>query len=145
MSFSAFISFNGNCREAVTFYAEAFGLEQPKFLTYADAPSDAGMPAAPGVENLVMYTGLPIGGEIVMFCDVPPGMEYQLGSHISPVVGFEKEADMRRVFEGLKQGGTVEMELQKTFWSTLYGMVTDPFGITWQLNLDDGAAMYPGP
>ena len=38
MSFSIFINFNGNCREAVTFYAGVFGPEMPKLMTYADAP-----------------------------------------------------------------------------------------------------------
>jgi len=30
------------------------------------------------------------------------------------------------------------MELQKTFWSDLYGMVTDKFGITWNISHDSG-------
>jgi PhnB protein len=32
----------------------------------------------------------------------------------------------------MKEGGTVQVELQQTFFSELYCMVTDKFGIIWQ-------------
>ena len=34
-----------------------------------------------------------------------------------------------------KEGGPVNMELGKTFFSEPFGMVTDKFGITWQLTV----------
>jgi PhnB protein len=29
------------------------------------------------------------------------------------------------------------MELQQTFWSKLYGMVQDKFGIIWQISMEN--------
>lgn len=38
MAIEAYINFNGNCREAVEFYAEVFGTEEPKSLLFGDVP-----------------------------------------------------------------------------------------------------------
>ena len=38
MAVEAYINFNGNCREAVEFYASAFGTEKPQFMTFGDTP-----------------------------------------------------------------------------------------------------------
>lgn len=41
-------------------------------------------------------------------------------------------------FNGLKEGGHVLMDLQETFWSKLYGTVTDKYGIPWHFSRDTG-------
>jgi PhnB protein len=46
------------------------------------------------------------------------------------------------VYNRLKEGGTVDMELQETFWAKLYGRVTDKFGVIWQLNLNNEESSY---
>lgn len=141
MAFSVFISFNGNCRKAVTFYAKAFGQELPRFMTYEDIPQGTQQMVDDASKKRIMYAGLNIGGAEVMFCDVPLSMEFIHGNNISPVVKYTAQEELRAVFSRLAEGGRVEMALQKTFWSNLYGMVTDQFGITWQIGLDDGFQM----
>ena len=46
--------------------------------------------------------------------------------------------EIKSIFNKLKEGGTVSMELQETFWSKYYGFVVDKFGIGWQVNYDSG-------
>ena len=46
--------------------------------------------------------------------------------------------EIKSLFNKLKDGGTVEMDLQETFWSKCYGSLTDKFGIIWQLSYDNG-------
>jgi uncharacterized glyoxalase superfamily protein PhnB len=70
----AYINFNGNCREAVRFYAEAFGVPQQKIMAFGDMPPDPGFPLSEESKNLVMHTYLEIADSKVMFSDVPPGM-----------------------------------------------------------------------
>lgn len=48
----------------------------------------------------------------------------------------EDENQIRSIFEGLAEGGTVTMPLQETFWSKCYGQVTDKFGVLWQLSYE---------
>lgn len=61
------------------------------------------------------------------------GVPIQTGNNISVAIIVDEE-QIKSFFEGLKQSGTVKMDIKKTEWSNCYGMVTDKFGITWQLN-----------
>ncbi|HBV95873.1 MAG: glyoxalase [Peptococcaceae bacterium BICA1-7] len=136
MAVQAYINFNGNCREAVEYYSEVFGTEKPKIMLYGDTPPDPGFPLTEETKNLVMHTFLNIKGSMVMFSDVPPGMNLVVGNNISLVVSSKDMDEIKSVFNKLKVDGTVGMELQETFWSKYYGFVTDKFGIGWQLNYD---------
>jgi PhnB protein len=48
------------------------------------------------------------------------------------------EATVRRVFAALSEGGSVSMPLAPTFWSPLFGMCKDKFGVGWMVSV-------PGP
>lgn len=134
MAVNAYLNFNGNCREAVQFYAEVFDLEQPQLATFGENQHDSEYPMPEEAKNLIMHTYLTIGGSMVMFSDVFPGMPYVAGNNITlAFIGDDAEA-MKTYFERLQDGGTVDIPLQETFWTKLYGKVTDRFGITWQFN-----------
>ena len=132
-SFDLFMNFDGNCREALDFYSKAFNSEPNGLMTYSDAPASSGCIVSEDDKDRIMYCNLPIFGCNVMFCDIPSGSGLIKGNNISPTIGSDDQDEIRRVFNALKDGGVIEMDLQKTFWSDLYGMVTDRFGIIWQV------------
>ncbi len=134
MSFSLFINFDGNCREAAEFYAKAFNSKVEQMMLYKDAPPNPDYPMAEADKDRVMYCQVPIFGCNVMFCDVPSNMSLTIGDNISPTLGGKDGAELTRVFHALSEGGKVEMPLEKTFWSELYGMVVDKFGVIWQVS-----------
>ncbi|EFM12023.1 Glyoxalase/bleomycin resistance protein/dioxygenase [Paenibacillus curdlanolyticus YK9] len=134
MSINAYLNFNGNTREVVEFYAEVFGVEVSQIHTFGESPSDPSFPLPEEAKNLVMHANLVIGGSILMFSDVFPGMPYTQGTNISLSYQSNSIEETQHVFNKLKVGGTVQMELQKTFWSECYGSLTDKFGIQWQVN-----------
>lgn len=136
MSFSVFLQFDGNCREAVTFYAYVFDKEVPDFICYGGESLDPNFRISEEMKNSVMYSDLCIGGTNLMFCDMPPEFDFIQGNRVALVFGSRDEAEVRTVFSRLSEGGRVDADLQETFWSGLYGMVTDRFGFTWQINLD---------
>lgn len=136
MTVEAYINFDGNCREAVEFYAKVFHSEKPQIMRYGDAPSNPDFPIPDDVKDRVIHTFLKIKGSTVMFSDVPPGMPLTEGNNISLVVGLQNKDEMKAIFNQLKDGGKVRMELGETFWSPYYGMLTDRFGIGWQLSYD---------
>jgi PhnB protein len=43
------------------------------------------------------------------------------------------EADAKRLFGALAEGGQVHMALGKTFFSPAFGMVADRFGVQWMV------------
>ncbi|KAA0966906.1 VOC family protein [Sporosarcina sp. ANT_H38] len=138
MAVDIYLNFNGNCREVVEFYAEVFGTEAPKIMTFGDSPPNPEYPLPEEAKNLVMHTRLNISGSNIMFSDVFPGMRFIEGNNISLAFVSTDQDEVKSVFSRLKEGGNVGMELQDTFWSKSYGQITDKFGIEWQLNYDDG-------
>jgi PhnB protein len=138
MSVDVYINFNGKCREAVEFYAEVFGLGKPKIMTFGETPPDPNYPLPDEAKQLVMHSRLNIDGSNVMFSDVFPGMPFVEGNNIS-LSFVNTDIDLiKSLFNKMKEGGTVSMDLQETFWSKCYGMVKDKFGIDWQFNYDSG-------
>jgi PhnB protein len=133
MQLELFFNFDGNCHEAVNFYAKVFKSSVNNLMTYGDTPSDPNMPVSASDKNRIMYAGVPIGGMIVMFSDFPSGSEYICGNNISPTISTDDKDEVTRIFNELKEGGEIYMDLQKTFFSEWYGMIRDKFGIVWQI------------
>jgi PhnB protein len=138
MTINVYLNFNGNCREAVEFYAQAFGTEQPQIMTFGDAPPNPDSPTPEAAKNLVMHAQLNINGSTVMFSDTFPGMPFVVGNNVNLTVVSKNMDEIKSFFNNLKEGAKVGMELQETFWSKCYGQLTDKFGINWQLSYDNG-------
>lgn len=138
MALQAYLIFNGNCREAVEFYADAFETKKEQIMTYGEMPPDPEFIIPEEVKNLVMHTMLNISGHTVMFSDSMPGMPFVAGNNISLTIVSKDMDEIKALFGKLKEGGSVDMDLQETFWSQCYGSLTDKFGIPWQFSHDDG-------
>jgi PhnB protein len=128
-----FINFDGNCREAVEFYAKVFKSKVGNLMTYGDAPPDPNYPVPEADKNRIIYAGVPIGNIVVMFSDVPSGSEFTKGNNVCPTVSIDDKEEVTRIFNELKKGGEVYMELQKTFFSEWFGMLEDKYGVIWQI------------
>lgn len=133
MQLEMFFNFDGNCREAMEFYAKVFKSEVNNLMTYEQAPPDPNYTLLESDKDRVMYADMQIGNLTVMFMDMPSGAPLIKGNNVSPTLSAEDKEEVERVFNELKDGGTVEMELQKTFFSELYGMVIDKYGVIWQI------------
>lgn len=140
MALSVYLNFDGNCREAVEFYAEVFNTEMQEIMTFGQMPPEEGMTIPEDIKDKVLHTHLDIKGTMVMFSDCFPGMgpPLKMGNNVSLTVASSDLTEIQRLYDRLKEGGSVEMELQETFWSKAYAAVTDRFGIPWQLDLDSG-------
>ena len=134
MKVELFINFDGNCRQAVEFYASVFGAEVGNLMTYADAPPTPGYTMPESDKDKIMYAGLPLGNMVAMFSDCPTGSEFVQGNNICPTISLGDKDEIARVFGRLKEGGEVYMDLAPTFFSELFCMVRDQFGIIWQIS-----------
>lgn len=134
MSVEVYINFNGNCREAVEFYAQVFETDKPQIMTFGDAPSNPEFTLPEEAKKLVLHTQLNINGSRVMFSDTPPDMPFVAGNNITLVIVSKNIDEIKSIFDKLKEGGSVVMDLQETFWSKYYGFLTDKFGIGWQFS-----------
>ena len=133
MKLELFINFDGNCREAVEFYAMVFKSEVKNLCTYGQTPPDPKFPVAEADKDKVCYCDVLIGGLTVMFSDVPTGSPFVAGNNITPTISVDSKEEVERIFNKLKTGGEAYMELQQTFFSELFGMAKDKFGVIWQI------------
>jgi len=133
-----YLSFKGNCEEAFEFYRSHFGGEFATMMRM-DA-MDCGMPVPDEAKNMIMHIALPIGnGNMLMGSDAPDGFGPPLnfGNNYSVSVSAENEAEARRLFDGLSDGGQVIMPFDKPFWGGLFGMFADKFGVNWMVGCED--------
>ena len=138
MAINAYLNFGGNCREAVDFYADAFGAEKHPIMTYGE--TEHGMMMPDEMKNLVMHTTLNAFGGTLMFADTPFDSPLTVGNNVTLVLVTDKLNEIDATFDKLKAGGKVIMDLQPTFWSKRYGFVIDRFGVGWQLSHEEKTA-----
>jgi Uncharacterized protein conserved in bacteria len=132
-----YLNFKGNTEEAFNFYKSVFGGEFIELQRFKDTPESDRVPE--NEKDKLMHISLPIGpGNILMATDALESMGHKLtvgnNFHLSLSADSESEAD--KLFNGLSSGGKATMPLQKTFWGSYFGMVTDKFGINWMVSYD---------
>ena len=128
-----YLTFNGNCEEAVNFYQKILGGEAV-IMHFGDAPPNPAFPVADHVKNLVLHAELRRDGQVIRFSDTFPGAPYTAGTNISFSLDLATKEETQDMFEALSEGGHIEMEPQKTFFSPLFYKFTDKFSVIWQLN-----------
>lgn len=123
-----YIHFQGQCADALAFYAQVFGGTNLQMMRYADGP---GAPAAWTSSARIMHGQLTIDDGTFMASDYPPGME---GDRQTGVSVMQTAADLptaKARFTALAEGGTIIEDFKPTFFSPGFGMVKDRFGTHW--------------
>ena len=138
MTVNVYMIFNGNCEEAVAYYAKVFATEPAELSRFGDMPSEPEQEMPEVMKNRIMHASLDIHGSAVMFSDAMSEAPVSIGKNINVTVLSDDLEKMTEEFNQLGQDGKVQMELQETFWSLGYGIVEDKYGVVWMFNHDDG-------
>jgi PhnB protein len=126
-----YLSFRDNAREAMTYYQKVFGGEL-NIATFSDMPDMPG--SDPADKDKVMHSTLEAPDDLVLMgADTPSSMEVSANGSIS--LSGEDEDTLRGYWNGLVDGGTVGVPLEKAPWGDTFGMCTDKFGIGWMVNI----------
>jgi uncharacterized glyoxalase superfamily protein PhnB len=137
MPVQPYLDFEGCCEEALDYYRDALGAEVKMLLRYADGPqpsSSEGCSAMlpPGSEKKVMHAEFRIGDTTLMasdcFCSGKP-----IFQGFSIALTPPNDAEAKRLFDALADGGEVRQPLTETFFATSFGVVADRFGLGWML------------
>ena len=130
MQVQPYLFFDGRCEEALDFYRKTLGATVEMMMRYKESP-DPGM-CTPGIENKVMHSCFRIGDTAVMAsdgrCTGKPSFQ-----GFSLTVTAANDAEAERLFAALADGGQVQMPLEKTFFSSRFGMAADRFGVGWMV------------
>ena len=127
-----YLTFNGNAREAMEFYAAALNGKIVMLQTFGEAPIER----QENADDRIMHAVLEAGPLKMMASDTQPGMEITTGNNLSLSLNFTDAESIKKTFEHLKQDGVVTMELQETFWGATFGMCVDKYGNSWMFNYD---------
>jgi PhnB protein len=128
---NAYLTFDGNCAEAMRFYERILG-GKLDIMTFGQSPMSDQMP--PGSGDRVMHARLTLDGGVLMASDSMPGQPFDGIRGCGLALNYPQAADARRIFDALAEGGRVTMPPEKTFWAELFGMVVDRFGTPWLIN-----------
>jgi PhnB protein len=131
-STNIYLNFDGNCREAMTFYGKCLGAE-PNFTTFAQGPPEVAAMAKNAADR-ILHTELHSGPVVLMASDTMPGMPFVRGNNFSISLTCDTLAEMERLFAALGEGGKVTMAMHDAFWGGRFGMLADQFGVQWMLS-----------
>jgi PhnB protein len=129
-----YLHFEGRCDEAIEFYKQAVDAKVDMLMRYKDSPVEPmeGCTPQAGFEDKVMHSAFRIGETMVMATDgFNTGKTNFSGFSLSLTCANDAEAKKR--FDALADGGQVTMPLSKTFFTSSFGMLTDKFGVNWMV------------
>ncbi|GHN01897.1 VOC family protein [Cytophagales bacterium WSM2-2] len=125
-----YLNFNGQCREAMTFYQQCLGGEL-MMQKISESPMAAQMPSEMGAH--ILHSALTNGAIVLMGSDMM-GAGLIRGNEFTLCLSCTNDEEINGYFERLSVGGRVKTQLHQTFWGSTYGELTDKFGMNWMLN-----------
>ena len=128
---NAYLIFDGNCREALKFYARCTGGDL-HLSTFAEAPGDF----PPEAQESIMHARLAKGTAVIMASDTMPGHPYIVGNNVWVAIKGESAEETEKLFAAFSENGKVVMPVGETFWAVRFGMLTDQFGVNWMFNFE---------
>ncbi len=129
MYLEAYLFFPGTTEEAMNFYRNILGGDLS-----ITRRGDVDPTASEDEKHLVINAGLNTGTFTLRASDRADATD-EVQTRIELTIVGTDEGDLRRIFDGLREGGTVKAELEKMFWGDIFGALIDKFGIGWQVNI----------
>lgn len=133
MELSVYLNFNGNCEEAMNFYAQAFGTQIAQMQRFGEMP---GQEVAEEDKNKVLHCNFQKDSFVLMASDTVSKDHVNFGNNVTLSLNLHGKEEADQIFGALSEGGKATMPMQDTFWGAYFGMCTDKFGVNWMFNWD---------
>jgi len=131
---NSYLTFNGNCREAMTFYKECLGGEL-NLQTIGTSPLADKMPAK--MKDCILHSTLTNGALLIMASDMVGDKGLIKGTAVSLMLNCSSEEETRNFYSKLSKGGEATHPLEISFWGALFGDLTDKYGNQWLLHFHE--------
>jgi PhnB protein len=126
-----YLTFSGNCREAMNFYKECLGGEL-SLTVVGESPVASQVP--PSIKDHILHSSLKTAELEIMATDMQHESVIE-GNAVHLCLICKTEEETRSLFEKLSAGGRVKQPLHAMFFG-LIGTLTDKFGKSWILECD---------
>ncbi|MBI2850492.1 MAG: VOC family protein [Chloroflexi bacterium] len=131
--FNAYLTFEGNCREAMEFYKGCLDGEL-NLMTVGDSPMAAQMPAE--MHSKILHSVLTNGAIMLMGSDKLDEEEYRHGNTVSLCLVCKSKKEIETLFSKLSTGAKAVNPLREEFFG-IYGDLTDKYGFHWMFQADN--------
>jgi PhnB protein len=128
-----YLTFDGNCREAMTFYQECLGGEL-SFQTVGDSPLSKKMPKQ--MKDCILHATLTKEAMVLQGSDMVPQSGLIKGNVVSLSLDCSCEEEIKKVYARLSEKGEADHPLEHTYWGALFGTLTYRYVNHWILNLN---------
>ena len=132
MQLITYLTFAGNCEEAINFYKEALGGKIIQLSHMGDGP----MEVPEHLKGKVMHARLQLGESVLYMSDNFDPASIRQGNNVHLSLQIDDASELEKLFNNLSAGGKVVRPLEKQFWGAIFGMFTDKFGIHWMMNCE---------
>ncbi len=130
---NSYLTFNGNCREAMNFYKDCLGGELT-LQTIGDSPLADKMP--PQMKECILHATLIKDKLVLMGSDMVGENGLKKGNSVSLAINCSSDEEIRSFYEKLSAGGKKDHGLEESFWGATFGDLTDKYGNHWLLNYE---------
>ncbi len=132
MKIRPYLTFNGNCQEAIDLYKKAFKTDTINLMYFSDIPSSPDFQIPVEYKSKVVQATMKFGDDFIRLSDCGPGAD--LNDPESERISIAVETNIEEVqyaFNILAKEGHVGIPLEETFYSPCAGVVFDKFGVMW--------------
>jgi len=126
-----FIMLDGKAEEAIRFYEEALGATIRFKQTFGESPG--GEKLSEEEKARLAHSVLRIGDTELFAADIDSDFPYKEGNQVNICLTTADVNQSKRFFEALQQGGQINIPLEEVHFSPAYGVVTDRYGVTFQI------------
>lgn len=130
-----YLAFNGDCASAIELYTKAFSIDEKVVMKFSEMPKNQNFTLPDEYNDQICQATLNFGDNYIRLSDSGPMGNTNINNSERISLAIEANTDIiKNAFSVLSGDGTIKMPLDKTFFSSCYGVVTDKFGITWNLS-----------
>lgn len=128
-----YLTFSGNCREAMSFYKKCLG-GTLTFQTVGEFPLAVKLPAR--MKKSILHSTLVKGALTLMGSDMVSENGLTKGNAVSIMLNCNSEKEARSVYKKLSEDGIQTHPIELTFFGALLGGLTDKYGNHWLLHYE---------
>ena len=125
-----YLNFDGNCRDAMKFYARCLDAELylMPFSEMPEYPKEA--------KDKIMHAKLTKAQLVIMASDPHDAKPVTQGNSFFLSLNCDSLEEIERVFNAVGKNGKVLLPLQDMFWGARFGMLKDQFGVNWMFSFE---------